>query len=247
MTAGAANCEINWTCDPEGRNQYPAWGSECASLTFGRDKGTTQPGGTDRICGQFPRQDVSRRSWASLDLCDITADCVRRAVTLLTLVRGIILERNWIGSQIQVVKLMIIIPCWRRICRPETKEVVCQHPESVYINNTASLLWYSCWCLLMRNCNDAARESHRKKWERLETKLQVKQSTSCKVLVIKLALLHYLNSLFVRDFCNSGMYGPERDGPNVEHLKWFTLQWLLKTAGDSNIKPNIKHWQYLDE
>lgn len=32
MTAGAANCEINWTCDPRGRDQHPARGGECASV-----------------------------------------------------------------------------------------------------------------------------------------------------------------------------------------------------------------------
>lgn len=108
MTAGAANCEINWTCDPKGRDQHPARGDERASaLTLGHDKGTAKPGGAERIRGQFPRQDVSGHGWASLDLCDIAADCARRAVMLLALVRGIILKRNWICSQMYPVNLMI--------------------------------------------------------------------------------------------------------------------------------------------
>lgn len=51
------------------------------------------------ICGQFPRQDVSGRGRASLDLRDIAAECVRRAVTLPALVRGITSE-GFVGGSI---------------------------------------------------------------------------------------------------------------------------------------------------
>lgn len=108
MTVGAANCEINWTCDPRGRDQHPARGGECApALTLAHDKGTVKPRGVDWIHGQFPRQDVSGRGWASLDLCDIVAECARRAAMLLALVRGIILKRNRICSQIHHVEPMM--------------------------------------------------------------------------------------------------------------------------------------------
>ena len=89
MTVGAANCEINWTCDPRGRDQHPARGGECASaLTLAHDKGTAKSRGSDRIRGQFTGQDVCGHGWASLDLCDIAAECVRRVVLLLALGSG---------------------------------------------------------------------------------------------------------------------------------------------------------------
>lgn len=34
MTVGAADCEINWTCDPRGRDQLPAGGGERASRAY---------------------------------------------------------------------------------------------------------------------------------------------------------------------------------------------------------------------
>lgn len=72
MTAGAADCEINWTCDPKGRDQHPAWGGECTFvLTLAHDKGTAKATGDDWICGQFPRRDVSSNGWAALDSYDI--------------------------------------------------------------------------------------------------------------------------------------------------------------------------------
>lgn len=99
-----------------GRDQHPARGGECASaLTLARDGGRAEaPRGAGWIRGQFPRQDVSGRGRASLDLADIAADRVRLAVTLLALVRGIILERSLVCSQSHLVKV-----CRERISAPD--------------------------------------------------------------------------------------------------------------------------------
>ncbi|CAB1455886.1 unnamed protein product [Pleuronectes platessa] len=62
-------------CGSRGRDQHPARGGECAStLTLAHDKGTAKPRGSDRIRGQFTRQDVCGHGSASLDLSDIAAD-----------------------------------------------------------------------------------------------------------------------------------------------------------------------------
>lgn len=72
-------------------NQHPARGGERASAPMlARDGGRAE---ARRRRGQFPRQDVSGRGRASFDLADFAAESVRRAVTLLLLVRGVIVER----------------------------------------------------------------------------------------------------------------------------------------------------------
>jgi len=69
--------------------------------------------------------DAAELLWA----CDFAVDCVRHAVTLLAHVRGIILESNWICSQIHHVEPKITILYRGQIFRLKRWSPVRREPE----------------------------------------------------------------------------------------------------------------------
>lgn len=138
MTAGAANCEMNWTCDPAGGSSIRPRGDAIIRAhiwPWQKNNGARRRWPDPRSVFSTRRLQT-RLSFAwLLWLCGWSCETCRR---LLAPVRGIILESKWICSQIQDVRLMVILPHRGRASRPQPGKSG-QHPEPVYTNNPASL------------------------------------------------------------------------------------------------------------